>query len=100
MYYSRSIEYQGSLMINICDEELIGSRISEGNLEIEISRDYFHEQIDEDEALMLLRSCSIANLVGKRIVEKALEMRLASYESIRYIAGVPFLMLFRFVSNY
>lgn len=87
-------------MVNICDEELIGSRIREGNLEVEISRDYFYERIGEDEAITLLRSCSIANLVGKRIVAKALELRLASPYSIRYIAGVPFLMLFKFMHNY
>ncbi|MEM0365340.1 MAG: DUF424 family protein [Candidatus Nitrosocaldus sp.] len=100
MYYSRSIQYQGSLMVNICDEELIGSRIKDGNLEVEISRDYFHERIGEEDAIALLRSCSIANLVGKRIVAKALEMRLASPHSIRYIAGVPFLMLFKFMHTY
>lgn len=87
-------------MINICDEELIGSRIREGSLEVEISRDYFHERIGEDDAITLLRSCSIANLVGKRIVARALEMRLASAHSVRYIAGVPFLMLFKFVHSY
>ncbi|WP_158648703.1 MULTISPECIES: DUF424 domain-containing protein [Candidatus Nitrosocaldus] len=100
MYYSRSIQYQGSLMINICDAELIGSRIREGNLEVEISKDYFHERIGEEDAIALLRSCSIANLVGKRIVAKALEMRLASPHSVRYINGVPFLMLFKFVHTY
>ncbi len=87
-------------MINICDEELIGSKIKEGNLEVDISKDYFHERIGDEDAIALLRSCSIANLVGKRIVSKALEMRLASPQSVRYIAGVPFLMLFKFIHSY
>ncbi len=87
-------------MINICDAELIDSKIKEGELEIVISKDYFNECIDEQEAVRLLKICSIANLVGKNIVGKALELRLASPYSVRYIAGVPFLMIFKFVHNY
>jgi hypothetical protein len=99
-YYYRRINYEGSLMINICDAELIDSKIKEGELEIVISKEYFNEFIDEQEAVRLLKACSIANLVGKSIVGKALELRLASPYSVRYIAGVPFLMIFKFVHNY
>ncbi len=99
-FYSRSINYEGSLMINICDADLIDSIIREGDLEIVISKDYFNECIDEHDAIRLLHRCSIANLVGRGIVGKALELRLASPYSVRYIAGVPFLMIFKFVNNY
>ena len=93
----RRINYQGSVMVNICDEELVGSKISEGRLEINITRDYFGQQMVEEEAAAeLLRSCAIANLVGERIVSKAVGMKLASNLSIRTISGVPFLMVFKF----
>jgi len=93
----RTINYQGSVMVNICDEELMGTKVSEGKLEIKITRDYFGQQIiEEKEAEDLLSSCSVANLVGKRIVDKAVGMKLASNLSVRKISGVPFLMIFKF----
>ena len=93
----RRINYQGSVMVNICDEELVGSKVSEGKLEVNITKDYFGQQVvDESEATELLRLCSIANLVGERIVGRAVGMKLASELGVRLIAGVPFLMIFKF----
>ncbi len=96
-FAARKIDYKGSSMVNICDEELVGSKISEGKLEINITRDYFGQQIvEEGEAVELLHTCSVANLVGKRIVSKAVGMKLASEFSVRTISSVPFLMIFKF----
>lgn len=95
-FAARTINSQGSVMVNICDEELMGTKLNEGKLEIKITRNYFGQQIiDENEAEDLLSSCSVANLVGKRIVDKAVGMKLASNLSVRKISGVPFLMIFK-----
>jgi len=93
----RRINYQGTVMVNICDEELMGNKVSEGKLEVNITQDYFGQQmVEEEEATELLHTCAIANLVGKRIVNKAVGMKLASGLSVRTISGVPFLMIFKF----
>ena len=97
----RTTKYQDSLMINICDIELIGLRLQEGELLIDITREYFQQEIIEAvEAEELLRTCSIANLVGERIVSQAVQLKLAKERSIRRISGVPFLMIFKFHHKY
>ncbi|MFL6507034.1 MAG: DUF424 family protein, partial [Nitrososphaeraceae archaeon] len=48
----------------------------------------------------LLRRCSIANLVGERIVSEAIRLNFAKERSIRRISGVPFLMIFKFQHKY
>lgn len=96
-YALREIEYQASKMINICDIEIVGEKLEQGDIIIDLSREYFHQRtIENSEADKLLRSCSIANLVGERIVRQAINMKLARKESIKWIAGVPFLMIFKF----
>lgn len=96
MFAVRKINYQGSMMVNICDHELVGMKVSEGKLEVKITKNYFGQQIvGEDEVADLLSSCSTANLVGKKIVEKAVTMKLASKLSVRTISDVPFLMIFK-----
>lgn len=88
-------------MINICDIDLLGKEIDKGDFIIDISKDYFlEEEIDENEAIILLKSSSVLNLVGKKIVELALRLKLAKENSVKVIGNIPFLMIFSFVGNY
>ncbi|MEM2856248.1 MAG: DUF424 family protein [Candidatus Nitrosocaldaceae archaeon] len=89
--------YKGSLMVNICDIELLGTTLREGELTINITKEYFCESIiNEEEIISLLKECSIANLVGNNSVKNAVSLKLASEASIRWIDNVPFLMFFKF----
>ena len=65
-FYVRQMYYQGSLMINICDEELLGKNIVSESLNINITNDFFNESANEKEICNLLKKCSIANLIGIR----------------------------------
>src|SRR5689334_15878716 len=59
-------------MIDICDLELIGSKLEQDGLAIDITESYFKQQvIAQQEAGDLLKKCSIANLVGNKIVGQA-----------------------------
>jgi uncharacterized protein len=97
----RTMKYQGSTMINICDIELIGLKLEQGELTVNLSKEYFQQEIIEDsQAERLLRFCSIANLVGERIVGMAVDLKYAKEVSIKRISGVPFLMIFKFQHKY
>lgn len=100
-YALRIMKYQDSTMINMCDVELIGMKLEQGDLVIDISKEYFQQEIIEEfQAERLLRLCSIANLVGERIVKLAIDLRFAKETSIKRISGVPFLMIFKFQNRY
>ncbi|HEU5460828.1 MAG TPA: DUF424 family protein [Nitrososphaeraceae archaeon] len=99
-FYLRKMHYQGSLMINICDEELLGTNIVSESLNINITNDFFNELANEKEISTLLKKCSIANLIGRRIVEKTLSLGLANRNSIKIVSDIPFLMIFKFYNNY
>jgi len=99
-FYVRKMHYQGSLMINICDEELLGRNIVSESLNINITKDFFNELTNEKEIGNLLKRCSIANLIGRRVIEKTLSMGLAKRDSIKIVSDVPFLMIFKFYQNY
>jgi hypothetical protein len=96
-YASRFTKYQGSNMISICDLELVGKTLTDGELVVKLSKEYFQEQIiEESQAPELLKSCSIANLVGTRIVDLAISLRLANQSGVKHISGIPFLMIYKF----
>lgn len=97
----RKTKFQGTLMINICDVNLIGRSIDKGDFKIDISESYFLEEtITNNEAIKLLESSSIMNLVGEKIVNLAISLKLAKTNSIKIFDGVPFLMIFSFSGNY
>ncbi len=100
-YALRKIKYQETQMINICDLNLIGKEINQGDFNISISKDYFYsEEITKEDAIKVLESSSIINLVGKDIVELALSLNLAKRNSVKIIENVPFLMIFKFTGMY
>ena len=84
-------------MVDICDLELIGSKLEQDGLVINLTQEYYQQQVIEGSyAKELLLKCDTANLVGSRIVRQALDMKLAKEVSIRKISGVPFLMIYKF----
>ena len=99
-FYIRKMHYQGSLMVNICDEELLGKNIESDTLNINITSEFFNEIVNEKDITTLLKKCSIANLIGKRVVDKTLSLGLAKRDSIKVVSDIPFLMIFKFQQNY
>ncbi|TLX93871.1 MAG: DUF424 family protein, partial [Thaumarchaeota archaeon] len=69
----RTADYKGSTLVSICDEELIGKTVTEGRLKMHISPDFFYgEIVDMEEALRLMKVCSMVNLAGRRAVNLAI----------------------------
>ncbi|RPI82941.1 MAG: DUF424 family protein [Nitrosopumilales archaeon] len=100
-YALRTIRYQNSLMVNVCDLSLIDKQIQHGDITIDIKKNYWMDKVaDESEIESYLKKSSISNLAGKATVEKAIELNLAKRSSIKYFSDVPFLMIYRFRQSY
>jgi len=96
-YAVNLIKWEGTLMVNICDEELLGHTVKDDRLEICISKDYFgRERVDLAKALAMIRKSQIANLAGARIVEQTLKANLASKQAVKRVGSTAFLMIFKF----
>ncbi len=96
-YVARAIKWEGTLMVNICDEELLGKTVKDDRLEMSISKDYFGEEnITLEEALQMIRRSRVANLAGTRIVEQTLRANLASELAVKKVGSISFLMIFNF----
>ena len=93
----RTAEFKGTILVNMCDEELVGKTVSEGALKVHLSKEFYSgEVVDTGEALRLIRTCSIINLAGSRSVSLAVENRVGAAEAVRKIEEVPFLMIYKF----
>ena len=100
-YALRTIRYQNSLMVNVCDLSLIDKQIQHGDITIDIKKNYWMDKVaDESEIESYLKKSSISNLAGKSTVDKAIELNLAKRSSVKYFSDVPFLMIYRFRQSY
>ena len=96
MQYSvRISDYQKNTMVNMCDAELMGKDIVDGKLKIHISENYYGKEIvDKDEAIYLLKSASMLNLVGKETISLAIGLGIGSESGVKIISNIPFLIIF------
>ena len=99
-YIARKIQWQNVILVNICDEELLGTRVKGKKVDMDISREYFGgEKVNEDEAINLVKQSSIVNLAGSRIVDKVVDADLASKLAVKTVGSVSFLMIYKFTNS-
>ena len=91
----RTTNYQNQSMLNICDAELLGKKIVEGELTMHISENYYGERfVEKDEAESLLKNSSIINMAGKETISLALNLGIGSENAVKIVSDVPFLIIF------
>lgn len=74
--------------IACCDAELLNQVFKEGNLRIEISKRFFGgELLNLEDAIVILKNASYFNIVGEKIIKKAIEKELIQH--YKTICGIP-----------
>ena len=88
--------YQNNTTLNICDTELLGKKIEQDELTMNISENYYGEKfVDAEEAKSLLENSSIINMVGSKTVSLSIELGVGSENGVKMISGIPFLIVFK-----
>ena len=91
----RSTNYQNQPMLNICDADLLGKKIIEGELTMHISESYYGERfVEKEEAESLLKNSSIINMAGKETISLSLKLGIGSENAVKTVSDVPFLIIF------
>ena len=89
MYFKKHMG-QGRILIAICDENLLGKTFSEGEYSLKVSeRFYKGKKVKKEELKETLKNSENINLVGKEIIDFALELGVLNKGSILEVSGVP-----------
>ena len=95
-FFVKTSNYQNSNMLNMCDENLLGRTIANGNVQINISKNYYGQRlVEKQEAEQLLQNSSILNLVGTNTIQMSIQLKIGSSQGIKTIGDVPFLLVFK-----
>jgi len=94
--YIKRYELGLDVLVAVCDSELIGRRLEEGELSLEVSESFYKgEAVTEREVIANLRQATIANLVGERAVRCALANSFIEEANVIFIEGVPHAQMVR-----
>ncbi len=84
-------------MVAACDEDLLGRIFREGKLKLSLQTNFYgNATIELIEALVMLETADILNLVGQNIVRAAIDRGLVHPHAVISIAGVPHVQVMKF----
>ncbi len=87
---------EGREILAVCDKELAGQSLKEGELVFEVSEGFYREnQISEPKLRKLLHRFDNINLIGNKTVEIAIEEKIVAEENVMQIQGVKHVQIFK-----
>ena len=89
MFWCKIHSVKGQIIVAICDKDLLGKKIGK-ELKINVSEAFYGEDlIDEKKASELMGRSAICNILGKNIIELAIEKKFITKENIMFIGDIP-----------
>jgi hypothetical protein len=83
-------------VLAVADDTLIGETLEEGEMQLHVSKRFYHEEtITEEELKEKLQESGNINLVGKKAFAVAREMGLVSEHGVRKIKGIPYTCIYK-----
>lgn len=96
--YLKIHENSDRRIVAVCDKELLGRVLEEGNVYIDLDKYrsfYAGELAGEEEVKKSLGDFHSANLVGKKAVHVGIEMGLVNEDDIIYVNKVPHTQIYK-----
>ena len=96
MMYLKIHDSGESTVVAVCDENLLGKKITDGEKEINISESFYKGELkNKEEVIEILKQSSNVNLSGEESVSCGIEAEIISEENIIEIKGVKHAQFYR-----
>ena len=94
--YIKIHESELSVLLAVCDRELIGKTVRGCGLKLEISEHFYKGELaDISQVQAALMEVTTANIIGERSIEAAISCGAIDTGSVIDIDGVPHAQMFR-----
>lgn len=94
--YIKEYNSGSGVLVAVCDQDLVGRSFEDGELRLTVSeRFYKGEEATEEDVIGSLRHATIANLVGRRAIQCALNYKFIDETNIIVVDGVPHAQMLR-----
>lgn len=80
----------GNVLLAICDAEILGKTLQEGKIVFRVKEDFYKgSKVNVEEAVAMIENSTIVNMVGRNVVQKAVEKGYVHPDAVLNIEGVP-----------
>ena len=87
----------GNVLLAVCDAEILGKTLREGKIVFCIREEFYKgAKVTVEEAVMMIANSTIVNLIGKNIVQRAIERGYVHPEAVLNIEGIPHAQIVKF----
>lgn len=88
--YVKTVIHGKDMLVAVCDEEILGQTLEGGRVPFRVSEAFYKGTLGEvDEAIAAMKQATICNLVGRTIVEAAIECKMVHERAVIYFGDVP-----------
>ena len=88
--YVKTVTQGRDRLVAVCDEEILGKTLEGGKVPFKVSEGFYKGTLGEvDEAIAAMKQATICNLIGKKIVEAAIDCNMVHERAIIYFGDVP-----------
>ena len=79
---------QKGLLVSVCDADVVGETFDNGDVSLTVDAEFYDgEEVDGEAAIESLARCSVANIVGTRAVDLAIEHGFVDEENVLDFEG-------------
>lgn len=94
--YAKLKKQGRNTLLAVCDRDLLGRELRHGKVVFKIRETFYKGSlVDLEKAIGLVKQSTIVNMVGRRIVRKAVEEGLVHPDAVLEIQGVPHAQIVR-----
>jgi hypothetical protein len=86
-----------NVLLSICDAEILGKTLQDGKIVFHVKEDFYQgAKVNVDEAVCMIENSTIVNMIGKKVVKKAIEKGYVHPEAVLEIEGIPHAQIVKF----
>lgn len=79
-----------NVLLAICDAEILGKTLKDGKIVFCVKEDFYRgAKVNVDEAMCMIENSTIVNMIGKNVVNRAIEKGYVHPEAVLKIKGIP-----------
>lgn len=79
-----------TVLLAICDAEILGKTLRDGKIVFCVKEDFYKgARVNIDEAMCMIENSTIVNMIGKNVVNKAIEKGYVHPKAVLNIKGIP-----------
>jgi hypothetical protein len=79
-----------TVLLAMCDAEILGKTLRQGKIVFHVKEEFYKgAKVSIEEAIAIIENSTIVNMIGKNVVQRAVEKGYVHPEAVLNVEGIP-----------